>query len=42
MELESKLEESGVQEIPPRVPGSREELELKLSEANKKVMWRLY
>jgi protein HOOK3 len=31
MELESKLEDV------PRVPGSREELELKLAEANKKV-----
>lgn len=38
MELESKLEE-GVANVaaPPRVPGSREELELKLAEANKKV-----
>ena len=38
MELESKLEE-GVANVtvPPRVPGSREELELKLAEANKKI-----
>ena len=36
MELESKLEESGGVAV-PRVPGSREELELKLAEANKKV-----
>lgn len=33
LELESKLEE----EVVPRVPGSRQELELKLAEANKKV-----
>ena len=39
LELESKLEEArGAQNfVAPRVPGSREELELKLAEANKKV-----
>ena len=41
MELESKLEEasstSGSGNSVPRVPGSREELELKLAEASKKV-----
>ena len=35
LELESKLEES--KGTVPRVAGSREELELKLSEANKKI-----
>jgi hypothetical protein len=34
LELEAKLEESS--NPPPRIPGSREELELKLAEANKK------
>lgn len=39
LELESKLEEArGAQNfVAPRVPGSREELELKLAESNKKV-----
>lgn len=38
MELESRLEEnSSVSATPPRVPGSREELELKISEKDKKV-----
>lgn len=41
MELESKLEEasssSGTGNSVPRVPGSREELELKLAEASKKI-----
>ena len=41
MELESKLEEasssSGAGNSVPRVPGSREELELKLAESSKKV-----
>jgi len=39
LELESKLEEAkGAQvTVAPRVPGSREELELKLAESNKKV-----
>lgn len=36
LELEAKLEESS--NPPPRIPGSREELELKLAEANKKNM----
>ena len=38
MELEAKLEESPNNAHPPRVPGSREELELKLAEANKKYI----
>ena len=42
LELESKLEEEGAglklgHGNVPRIPGSREELELKLAEANKKV-----
>ena len=39
LELESKLEEAkGAQNfVAPRVPGSREELELKLADASKKV-----
>ncbi len=28
-----------LQTAPPRIPGSREELELKVAEANKKVRW---
>ena len=36
LELEVKLEESSTQNPAPRVPGSREELELKLAEANKR------
>eukprot|EP00088_Acartia_fossae_P044809 TRINITY_DN4781_c1_g1_i5.p1 TRINITY_DN4781_c1_g1~~TRINITY_DN4781_c1_g1_i5.p1 ORF type:complete len:676 (-),score=232.76 TRINITY_DN4781_c1_g1_i5:383-2410(-) len=35
LELEARLEESS--NPPPRIPGSREELELKLAEANKKI-----
>ncbi|XP_023335122.1 protein Hook homolog 3 [Eurytemora carolleeae] len=35
LELEARLEESSAP--PPRVPGSREELELKLLESNKKI-----
>lgn len=37
MELESRLEESKGHTSVPRVPGSREELELKVAEANKKI-----
>lgn len=38
MELESRLEENKNISAVPRVPGSREEIELKLSEATKKVV----
>lgn len=38
MELESKFERGVVKKtLPPKVPSLREELELKLAEANKKV-----
>ena len=37
LELESKLEDSKSSQGTPRLAGSREELELKLSDANKKI-----